>query len=570
MSRLPLLLLPCALFTACKKEEALADKGVKAKVVPSLTITSPEAADWLATGDVTVEGTSAYVERVDVNGAAAAFSNGDRSWSVPATLERGINLIDARGYEDDGDELVAKVGVIAGTFGDPGVPVEDAMLLRVNQSGIDEILGLVDSYLSVESINDIAVGMGSLYNTGALGLTLDAYIDSIDFGTPTFVATPETGKLHLDVVIPDLLVDMRVEITGWTDGTIPAAVYADSARLSADLLVNAEDGRLSVDMVDPSIELEGFGYDITLPDWLTWVDWVADLFTGTVQGTLEDLLIEQLQTQVPALLDSTLAGLDPSFETELMGKALSLEAAFADADVDRDGITLTLDVNVTMPSDGTQSYQGYLLAAGDAPEVDRTADMAAGVSDDLLNRLLFEVWRAGLLQMEISSEDISLLSLIFEKLHATGGSIALDARLPPVIIEQDGQLQLQVGELDTRITTPDGEFGTELLISMTAFVNIEPKLEDGVLGVELGDADLDLTVKDSNWGVDPDTITNMVNEALPEDQVKLMLNAAVVSLVSIEIPALLGFELDSATVARDAGGAYSDIEADVVYVGVEE
>jgi hypothetical protein len=465
---------------------------------------------------------------------------------------------------------VAKVGVLAGTFGDPGVPVEDAMLLRVNQSGIDEILGLVDSYLSVESINDIAVGMGSLYNTGALGLTLDAYIDSIDFGTPTFVATPETGKLHLDVVIPDLLVDMRVEITGWTDGTIPAAVYADSARLSADLLVNAEDGRLSVDMVDPSIELEGFGYDITLPDWLTWVDWVADLFTGTVQGTLEDLLIEQLQTQVPALLDSTLAGLDPSFETELMGKALSLEAAFADADVDRDGITLTLDVNVTMPSDGTQSYQGYLLAAGDAPEVDRTADMAAGVSDDLLNRLLFEVWRAGLLQMEISSEDISLLSLIFEKLHATGGSIALDARLPPVIIEQDGQLQLQVGELDTRITTPDGEFGTELLISMTAFVNIEPKLEDGVLGVELGDADLDLTVKDSNWGVDPDTITNMVNEALPEDQVKLMLNAAVVSLVSIEIPALLGFELDSATVARDAGGAYSDIEADVVYVGVEE
>jgi hypothetical protein len=570
MSRLPLLLLPCALFSACKKEEALADKGVKAKVVPSLTITSPEAADWLAPGDVTVEGTSAYVERVDVNGAAAAFSNGDRSWSVPATLERGINLIDARGYEDDGDELVAKVGVLAGTFGDPGVPVEDAMLLRVNQSGIDEILGLVDSYLSVESINDIAVGMGSLYNTGALGLTLDAYIDSIDFGTPTFVATPETGKLHLDVVIPDLLVDMRVEITGWTDGTIPAAVYADSARLSADLLVNAEDGRLSVDMVDPSIELEGFGSDITLPDWLTWVDWVADLFTGTVQGTLEDLLIEQLQTQVPALLDSTLAGLDPSFETELMGKALSLEAAFADADVDRDGITLTLDVNVTMPSDGTQSYQGYLLAAGDAPEVDRTADMAAGVSDDLLNRLLFEVWRAGLLQMEISSEDISLLSLIFEKLHATGGSIALDARLPPVIIEQDGQLQLQVGELDTRITTPDGEFGTELLISMTAFVNIEPKLEDGVLGVELGDADLDLTVKDSNWGVDPDTITNMVNEALPEDQVKLMLNAAVVSLVSIEIPALLGFELDSATVARDAGGAYSDIEADVVYVGVEE
>ena len=49
----------------------------------------------------------------------------------------------------------------------------------------------------------------------------------------------------------------------------------------------------------------------------------------TIKGYIEDTLVSKIDEMVPPLLDDTLAGLDPSFSTEVMGQPLDVAFDFA-------------------------------------------------------------------------------------------------------------------------------------------------------------------------------------------------------------------------------------------------
>ena len=104
---------------------------------PELTLESPAAAAWLPLGDVTAHGTCGNVEAVDLNGQAATFDLEDGTWEGRVSLNRGVNVIEARGVAPDGEYRYERHAVMSGDYADPGKPIEDAADLRVNQSGLD-------------------------------------------------------------------------------------------------------------------------------------------------------------------------------------------------------------------------------------------------------------------------------------------------------------------------------------------------------------------------------------------------------------------------------------------------
>jgi hypothetical protein len=105
----------------------------------------PAPAAWLAAGPNTVSGRSRSLSSVTVNGVDMTQNTDAETWSGAVTLDRGVSLLTAVGTEGDGDTLQAYAGVIAGEYGDPGLSVEDAIALRVNESGLQELMGLVTS-----------------------------------------------------------------------------------------------------------------------------------------------------------------------------------------------------------------------------------------------------------------------------------------------------------------------------------------------------------------------------------------------------------------------------------------
>ena len=556
MPRPILVLITLLTLVGCKRDDEV--NGIADAQTPALTLDNPAAGAWVSPGTVRAQGISAGLEGVSVNGATAEVEGG--KYGADVSLVRGINVVEAVGSESDGDELFVRNGVLAGTFGDPSQTLEGAINLRLNQGGIDDLMELVGTFLDPDTINAAATGMNPIYQDsygvwGYSAVDISADIESISFGTPELAARPSGGALSLSVALPDL--DVLVNATGDVVGVnfdTTAELMAERAEVEATLVVGAEDGHLTAELVDAEVNLVGFSYDTSLLPW-----GVEDyLFVDTIRGKIEDMVLEQIETMVPSLLDDALAGLDPSFELELLGVPLSVAASFAEVETDSDGVAMVLDLDVDAPSTGTKSSQGFLLAEDANPKLDHNADLTGAISDDMLNALLFQLWEAGMLDMRLSTDDGSLPAVMLTPLKADEGTIQLDAILPPVVVQQDGGLELQMGELAVRIDTPGGELGNYVDLSVNAFVQLELGFKDGALDMSVGETNVVLMVRDSDWGASNETITRVVEQSLPIDTLLLLVGA-----LNFDIPSIYGLSIDKATVSRDDGGSHTDLEVEL-------
>lgn len=549
-----LLLLPL-LSAACKGDEEDADALA---ITPSLVLESPAAASWQAAGKTTAAGTATQCDSVTVDGVDATLRAG--AFETKVDLVRGINLVEAVGLGANGDEVYVRQSVIAGDYNDPGQLVRDAMLLRLNQGGLDTAMALVASMIDSETIEATVAALNPVYTDsyGVWGwdaVTISADVTELSFDEPKLTATPTDGLLELTVVLPDVYVGLRAygDVVG-IDFDTTASLAATAAVVTAELRIAAVDGALEAEMSNATVSLEGFSYDTALLPG----DIEAYVFVDTIRGTIEEQLLAQIEEMVPSLLDETLAGLDPSFETELVGVMVSVAAEFSRATIDPDGVELTVDVDVDVPSSGNQTYAGYLAAGPAEPRVDTHSDLSGSISDDLLNRVLFEAWRGGALAMELSTEDGSLSSALLIPLKATQGSISIRADLPPVVVDDQGALQAQMGELQIRIETPDGELGSFLDLSAHILAPIDVVLEAGELVLDIGDVDVTLMVRDSDWGASNEATTALVESMLPVSTLMALLGD-----FSFPIPSLLGIQIDSAEVYRDNSGVYTGLEAEL-------
>lgn len=543
-----------ALLLACKKDKDPVDNELPAR--PQLSLDSPVPASWTSAGAAPVSGTSRDLRSVTVNGESATLSEGG-DFAGQVRLTSGINVVEARGLSLDGDELYVRHGVLAGQFEAAEGQIDEAAVVRLNQGGLDTLTGMVGGLLDADTINSAVGAMNPVYEDayGVWGwdaVTIAADIHSVSFGTPVLALQPGSGMLRLSGSIPDLLIDAEAygEAIG-IDFDTDVSLWASSADVSGSLSIDAQDGRLVATVSDVSVTLIGFGYDTgALPGSIE--DYIL---VDTLQSTIEEQVLALIEEQVPTMLDEALAGLDISLETELLGSPLSIEAVFQDARIDNDGLLLSLGVQADMPA-AHDKGEGVLRSGMGEPTLDKNADLSAAFRDDLLNRMLFEAWQADLLSLSMNTYDGSLNSFLLTPLRATEGSIDVRADLPPVLVEVDGEPQIQVAELMVTIDTPDGELGTQLVIAVAAFVDVALVHEDGEIALDMGEVELSLMVRESDWGASNEAVTALVEEMLPLETL-----LALVGNISFPIPAIQGLTLEGVQVTRDAGGDHIGMTA---------
>lgn len=316
-------------------------------------------------------------------------------------LSRGINVIDVVGIEPDGDALSARRSVIAGDVAEPAYPVEDGIQLHLNQGGINEMTDMIEGVAEAlgEDLNPVFATDEVLWTWAA------ADLEDIDFGAVEITASPDE-MIELEVVLSDRVIDVYAygEIAA-IDFTQDVSMTADRVILTAGLALGAADGILIVALIDPEVELQGFAYDTSLlPSFME--DY---FFIESIQDTIEDTLVEQMEEMVPALLDDQHEALDFSVETEVMAATICVDAPFSGVSVDEDGVEISVDVDV--PSVGALIFGSYLASGAGKPPIDKGADVAMVLSDELLNRLLFEVWRGGGLDLTLSPPTMAAWSL---------------------------------------------------------------------------------------------------------------------------------------------------------------
>lgn len=542
-------------LAACKQDSGLNEPTF---LEPSLELRNPGRAAWTSAGTVAFDGHAENLTNVSVATIATTpDSAGD--FGGETTMERGINLIEASGTDMNGDLRYVRNGVLAGDFGDPTERIENAARVRVNQGGLDVISAKAAEMLTADALRPMITGFNPVYEYhydlwGFEAVNAYADVTWIDFGSPSLELSPRTGVLDTGVQLPNLAVDVTVygDIVGIDFETYVTAI-AEKARATGKMTVSASHGDLQVGFTDGLVYLDGFFFDLSLiPSEIE-----GDLLSSTVQGFLEDKLSAILTEQVPALIEAQLSQLDLSFNTVLMERDVAIHGSFASAGVDNSGIVADIDLDVNLPDETDLPYEGYLLADAGEPDSSVQSDLAVSLSDDLLNRVLFEAWQSSLIDMRMSTDDGSLSPIMLLPLHATEGTITLHGNLPPVAVESAGQLQAQIGELDLVIDTPGGELGEHLEASVTAYVPLEITITDGVLKLALGSPKFNVTVRNSDWGASNEATTQLLEEMLPIDTLLTLLGD-----FEFPIPELVGITVGSAEVER-SGGVYSDITVDL-------
>ncbi len=546
------------LVLACSHESELNEQDVPPS--PEVHLTSPAAASWQPEGSIAVTGTWEHVDTITVNEVPATL-NDDGTFSTIVSLTRGLNTLEATGLGSE-DSTFDRAGVLAGTWEDPGEAITDAVALRLNEDGIDQATDYAAGLVTEDLVNASVSDMNPVYEDeygvwGWNAVEIKGNIDAISFSEAQIDATPTNGVLELEVTIPDLFVDMQAygQIIG-IDFDEDASMESTKAVVSGSLLLGVDgEGGLTVDLTNPVVELKGFDYDTDLLPW----DVEDYLFVDSIRGVVEDLLIEKIEEMVPPLLEELLSGLDLSMELDLLGAPLSVKVDFTQALIDDNGMSLSTQVDASVPLIGTKVYPGFLGSAPVSPDLDTRAPVSGAISDDLVNLMLFEAWRGGVLDLSMSTDDGSLDPLMLVPLKAEEGSIHVTANLPPVAVEVDGGLQIQVGELIAEVHSPGGELGEFLQVSVSVYIDLAITLADGMATLELGDPLLSMMVLDSDWGASTETTTRLIEDMLPIDSFLMMLGD-----LEFPLPALDGMTIEGAEIGRDAGtGLHTSLEIEI-------
>lgn len=364
-----------------------------------LEITSP--ADGLITSEtsITVSGTySGGVEPViTVAGVTAELDAG----TFEAVVSRdSVTWVDsplwpllAEGTDAEDAWVRDRVTVIAGDSAATGGTIDDALIARVTQPGLDQLGPFLQDYITDIDLGAALGGPDPVFTL----LGADLFVDDAGMGSAEL--TLDATGLGLDYVLVahDVWADVTVDFgfLGSTDGT----VYADQLIVTGLLTLSATDGGLTatpsgtnVEVVDPSTG--------SLSDPTGFLDDIINFF-------FSDTLGAQVEEALVSALEGTLEGA----LRELTFGDMTVASDFTDASHDDDGLNLGVRSGVSIASTvqplpderrattGSRPIPSGTTAPGGAPY-----GGGAWLDDDLLSELGATMIAGGFLEQELRGE----------------------------------------------------------------------------------------------------------------------------------------------------------------------
>lgn len=504
------------------------------------------------------------LDRVLLDGVPLEPRPGELDGSFAAST--GLTLIDAEVRDDAGRTGREHRAVICGEFGAAGEPVQGAADLWLGRDALDAVGRLAARLFDEADLTAAFAGMGTLYESQFVRVTPG----EVHRSQGTVVSlVPAWGRIMADVAVNDFEAWVRVEVIGgdeaWDVGVVSDRVaVAGEARLDLDAAgeVVAELAALEVDLGSVSLEVAGVGD-------------VLDVFPDMREQVVE-LVSDQIEAwvlaYVPGAVSSALGHLDDPVPVDILDRAFVIRFRPSVVDVKPSGVRVALDVSVEgLEPDEAIVTPGPLKTPGE-PEPPETGGVRLAVRDDLLNGVLHEVWRSGMLRLVVDQAfldarkvEVTLvagfLGGVLDRLPTlvdpeTPIAIGIDARLPPVAdadLPVSGGVRLGLGEVAIEVAS--AEDGAPL-VSLAATVQVDGEVRPGGPGeVRLSFNALDVALD----LVNPAATLRAAESYLEEGTADLLgsLGPLLGGLIgTLPLPSLGGFTVGNAAVGTlpGAGG----------------
>jgi len=307
----------------------------------------------------------------------------------------------------------------------------------------------------------------------ASGFTLS--VPDIDIGKPTVVANIVSGGVEIYIQLRDVeaLTQGGFELEGQVlnlNGRIYSTI---SALIRLNISKASPNAPLVVDVDNIILAVESASSEFASPE----ANAIFTLAQSVLRTTIEDLLVDVLNdsfvSELPALLQDTLGGLDSA----LRDQSIDLDLGFGNP------ITLNFDAGISSivtryrhslyaPMRARASVEGTrfqpnsrgipLLTASPSDPFFHASRMQIGLRLGLLNGLLHALWDAGLLELDVSEQ----LPLQVDQALA---SAKIQPLIRPPLEGQDGTFVIQLGQFELTLSllgTTD-VFGLNLSMPVT-------------------------------------------------------------------------------------------------------
>jgi hypothetical protein len=286
--------------------------------------------------------------------------------------------------------------------------------------------------------------------------------------------------------------------------------------------------------------------------------------TELIEEQLTDALTGVISDSVPDLLAETLGALAFDQEFDLSDNTYTLSSRIQSIDVDDAGVTFVgrteIDVaEVFSDTDGLP--EGFPRFGYSVPTIASTGSGTQfSLSSDMLNQLMFAFWQGGLLDQQMTDEDLgidmALISLVLPGMDAL--NMITTPLLPPVVIpradwSEGHEYDLYLGDMMVQIhdgEVTDDSLVLELFISAIAPMALGAEEDGWSIEMELSDP---VVYADSVYINPAFTVTPSAVETLFVGLMAGYLPELTGALGSVPLPEIEGMTIGDISTGLDGG-----------------
>lgn len=414
-------------------------------------------------------------------------------------LLQGLNILRLEAFDIPGNFAKEHVSILQGPLQDADVNIPGALRLHVGTAGIDSLEQVAIRLLGEQDLT--ALLPNPLFEEGPFR----AEISEITYAEPPiFELTPTAGELAVEIRLEELVMVMSLQIG--QDEVYQIGAGAAAVTVTGTVTPRVRDGQIYI----PLDDLEVVFTDLQVrPGDVPRFEENPEEGQSLIEQIAGDTVQVLAERYIPQLLDDLLGRIDEPIDFSVLGADLEVRLVPDVIVVSERGLSIRVDAGVVFlgeqpPGASLPGYVGTRTPWDGVPDTDA---FGIAIDDDLLNLVLFQIWRTGVLLPRIDGASelggqaalvTNLLGNLVRRAYPdldVNTPIALETTLPlpPVVKVQKAAdavgLQIGIGDMDLNIVT-DNAASMNLVhgaasLQINAALGVTQDAESGAIMLDL-------------------------------------------------------------------------------------
>ena len=316
-------------------------------------------------------------------------------------------------------------------------------------------LDLADLIPSGNLVDESGCGISSFWGC-TVNYSFQLRVTDAEYGSSDLsFSTENDGLLHAHFSLNNITLDWEADAAALIEASSSGTVTSSSASVHATLRPYVDNNQIKVDLTSTSSSFDSLDFNVNNNLLNTVINGLNldSLIESELESTAQDAIQDAIENELPDLLAEILGVLEDfsiSESFDVQGDLYSFTARPSEITVEDNGLVLSMQAQIQ--SDGwvlTNSGLGSIKSSQAPAPWSNSTGIGIDLSLNVINQLLYQTWGSEMLYIQMGNDELGIgtedLSFIFP--NSTDLQLTIDGLLPPTVVEKNGSLELQLGDI---------------------------------------------------------------------------------------------------------------------------